>query len=297
MFLRVRRLESNPMLKVESDPTLEGNVNGPSLIRAPEWLAKPLGRYYLYFAHHKGAHIRLASADALEGPWHIHAPGTLQLPDSRFPTTAPVQIRDTPHIASPDAHVFDETREIRMYYHGLLEDGTQRSRVAVSSDGIRFRAREEILGRSYFRVFRHGDWHYAIAMPGILYRSRDGLTSFEQGPFLFGPDMRHSALLRRDGELLVFWTRVGDAPERVLCSRITLSEDWSWQASEAVEVLRPETAWEGAELPLEPSVRGPVMKPVNQLRDPAIFLEGDRTYLLYAIAGEHGLAIAELEVG
>ena len=69
-----------------------------------------------------------------------------------------------------------------------------------------------------------------------------------------------------------------------------------WRASKAVEVLRPETAWEGADLPLEPSIRGPTMKPANQLRDPAIFREGDRTYLLYAIAGEHGLAIAELEV-
>ncbi len=291
------RLESNPIITAESDPTLDGNVNGPSLIRAPDWLENPLGRYYLYFAHHKGAHIRLAYADALEGPWRIHAAGTLSLPESRFPTTPPEVLPDTPHIASPDVHVFDDTREIRMYYHGLLEDGTQRSRVAVSADGIRFEAAEELLGLSYFRVFRHTDWHYAMAMPGVLYRSRDGLTSFERGPVLFGPDMRHSALLLKDGELFVFWTRVADAPERVLCSRITLSEDWSsWQASEAVDVLRPETAWEGADLPLEPSVRGPVMKPVNQLRDPAIFQEGDRSYLLYAIAGEHGLAIAELEV-
>ena len=31
------------------------NINGPSLIEAPEWLPQKLGRYYLYFANHKSA--------------------------------------------------------------------------------------------------------------------------------------------------------------------------------------------------------------------------------------------------
>jgi hypothetical protein len=35
---------------------------------------------------------------------------------------------------------------------------------------------------------------------------------------------------------------------------------------------------------------------VNQLRDPAIFQEDGRTYLLYAVAGEAGIGIAELEI-
>ncbi len=33
---------------------------------------------------------------------------------------------------------------------------------------------------------------------------------------------------------------------------------------------------------------------VNQLRDPAIYEEDGRVYLLYAVAGESGIAIAEL---
>jgi hypothetical protein len=33
---------------------------------------------------------------------------------------------------------------------------------------------------------------------------------------------------------------------------------------------------------------------VRQLRDPAIFREDGRTYLIYSVAGESGLAIAEL---
>ena len=34
--------------------------------------------------------------------------------------------------------------------------------------------------------------------------------------------------------------------------------------------------------------------PARQLRDPAIFEEDGQTYLLYAVAGEQGLAIARL---
>jgi hypothetical protein len=33
------------------------------------------------------------------------------------------------------------------------------------------------------------------------------------------------------------------------------------------------------------------------LRDPAIFEENGRVYLLYAIAGERGIAIAEILIG
>ena len=47
-------------------------------------------------------------------------------------------------------------------------------------------------------------------------------------------------------------------------------------------------------MPLEASSRGLVNGPVNQLRDPAIYEEADRTYPLYAVAGESGIAIAKI---
>ena len=133
-------------------------------------------------------------------------------------------------------------------------------------------------------------------MPGILYRSVDGLGGFERGPQLFERSMRHSALWRRGDELLVFWSRVGDNPERILCSPVSLVGDWrSWRAGRATEVLAPRELWEGGELPSEPSVRGWVDEPVCQLRDPAIFAEDGRTYLLYSVAGESGIAVAEID--
>jgi hypothetical protein len=63
------------------------------------------------------------------------------------------------------------------------------------------------------------------------------------------------------------------------------------------EILRPERSWEGADAPLVPSVRSTAYGQVNQLRDPAIFEENGRVYLLYAVAGESGIAIAEVLIG
>lgn len=316
--VRVERLGGGPIVDASTHPSIGENIQGPSLIRVPDWIENPLGRYYLYFADHKGQYIRMAYADELLGPWKVHVPGTLRLEESQFLTEPPevsvlqamvirvrgkiLGIKDdilatttTPHIASPDVHVDHENQRIVMYYHGLESLGTQLTRVASSSDGIQFEAREEILGRSYMRVFQHDGMTYGMAMPGQFYRSKDGLGNFEQGPLLFNTNMRHGALLKRDTTLYVFWTQVGDAPERILMSTIDLSKNWSdWSPSEPVEVLRPERAWEGADAPVEPSTRSVAYGKVNQLRDPAIYVEGDRTYLLYAIAGESGIAIAEL---
>ena len=70
------RLDGNPILDPDLDPTLTDNINGPSLIRVPDWVPEPLGRYYLYFASHQGGqYIRLAYADQLSGPWAVYPPG------------------------------------------------------------------------------------------------------------------------------------------------------------------------------------------------------------------------------
>lgn len=280
------------------------NINGPSLIRVPDWLPRPLGRYYLYFSHHAGSYIRLAFADSPGGPWTIYHPGTLRIEDTiagSIPKGDGIPIR---HIASPDVHVDDASREIRMYFHGPVLAGGDRDRaasyrqmtmVARSSDGIEFRAATELLGTSYFRVFPWGGMHYALAMQGRFYRSPDGLSGFVEGPTLFTPDMRHLAL-RVDGHtLFVVYTIVGENPERILLSRIDLTPDWTkWKESEPEVVLEPEREWEGAALPARPSRRGRARDPVRQLRDPALFEEEGRHYLLYSVAGERGLAIARI---
>jgi len=134
-------------------------------------------------------------------------------------------------------------------------------------------------------------------MPGQLYRSHDGLHGFERGPMLFNPNMRHSAVFILNSTLQVFWTEVGNTPETILYSTIKLSTDWmNWKESSPVEILRPEFSWEGADAPLAPSVRSTAYGHVNQLRDPAVYVENGRIYLLYAVAGESGIAIAQLNM-
>ena len=291
--VRVERLSDGPIIRPHMDRAMGSNIAGPSLIRVPDWIPNPLGRYYLYFADHRGTYIRLAYADALTGPWTMHEPGSLHLQHSHFVTEPPESGRYV-HIASPDVHVREDRREIVMYIHGQDTDG-QVTRVSASTDGLRFEARQEILGRPYFRVFPHGGYYHALAMPGLMYRSVDGLTNFESGPRLFNDDMRHSAVLVRNGVLYVFWTQAKHAPERVLLSTIDLTDDWmTWRETTAIEVLRPEREWEGAQFPVEPSRRGSIDEPVNQLRDPAIYEEDGRVYLLYAVAGERGIGIAEI---
>ena len=301
--MRVERLPGNPIIRPHMDGRIGDNINGPSLIRVPDWVTGRLGRYYLYFADHKGDYIRLAYADDLGGPWQTYEPGSLQLADSAFPTEVTAELapgeqltdNHLPHVASPDVHVDEDARQFRMYFHGMDKYPRQLSRVALADDGIHFKALPDRIGHAYFRVFRHGGWWYAMGMPGVFYRSKDGLTDFERGPTLFENNMRHSALLVRGDELLVFWTRVGDAPESILLSRIDLAKEWqSWSESAPEVVLQPETDYEGANLPAEPSVRGKIYGPANQLRDPAIFEEDGRVYLLYSVAGESGIAIAAL---
>ena len=182
-----------------------------------------------------------------------------------------------------------------MYYHGPVKDQGQRSLVALSSDGIHFTARPEVLGMPYFRVFQWKGCYYALTKPGMLYKSADGLTGFEAVPSPFAPKMRHNALLPVGDVLYVFYSNIGDRPERILLSKVKLTDDWrDWKPTKPVTVLKPETQYEGADLPLKPSVSGWSPERVRQLRDPAIFQENGRIYLLYSVAGESGIGIAEV---
>lgn len=320
----VTRIGSGPIISPDTDASIGHNIQGPSLIRVPDWVPNRLGQYYLYFADHKGSYIRLAYADRLEGPWKVHQPGALNIKDTPFPHEPPPfteqQMADykaraktigldvdqfpdlakemtTPHVASPDVHVDDANKRIVMYYHGLESFAQQVTRVATSSDGIHFTSGQEILGRTYWRAFPHDGQTFALAMPGEVYRSTNPLGGFEKGPTLFNPNMRHSAVFQRGNTLYVVWTEVNaDPPERLLLSTIDMSGPWdTWKESAPIEILRPEKDWEGANLPLAKSVRSFAPGRVNQLRDPAIYEENGRIYLLYAVAGESGIAIAELK--
>jgi hypothetical protein len=101
--------------------------------------------------------------------------------------------------------------------------------------------------------------------------------------------------LIRDETLFVFYSRIGDVPERILVSTIQLTDDWnSWEPSEPETILESMFDYEGANQPLIKSKKGASKTPGRQLRDPAIFEDNGKTYLLYSIAAELGIAISEI---
>lgn len=292
---KVVRFKENPIIRPEMFSGLaSNNICFPSLIRVPPWLPNPLGKYYLYFADHHGDYIRLAYAERVEGPWKIYEPGTLKMEQvvdtARAASPGKAAAVKGGHIASPDVHVDDDRREIRMYFHYKMTPAKawgHRSGVAISQDGIHFQpVGSKPLGEPYFRVFRRDGYYYAVDRVGDLTRSRDGLADFEAGNPNFAAAVGHkvrgtglgtiskrNAIKRQKGEtenlpgeirhtglkldgdvLTVFFSRGGDLPEHIMCAQSVLTGDWkTWRLSPPVTVLKPTMDYEGGNMPLEPA--------------------------------------------
>ncbi|EGD72099.1 hypothetical protein PTSG_00115 [Salpingoeca rosetta] len=297
---QVHRLGNGPIINADTfglDPywtsIIAANINGPSLIKVPSWVSNPLGRYYLYFAHHKGAYIRLAFADHIAGPYTIYDPGVLQMEDGPGAN----------HIASPDIIIDEENQLLRMYFHQPRSDAdlTQFSYVAMSTDGLQFVAHTQELGPPYFRVFRHDNMWYAYAKDywrgGIWARSEDGLSSFELGNICLqgAHPARHTAVWVDGHKLYLFYSRIYDTPETIYVTMIDLRKPWEeWECQHGILLIKPEHDYEGANVPVRTSYPGVSYSPVHELRDPAIYEEDGRVYLVYSVQGELGLAIAEI---
>jgi hypothetical protein len=293
------------------------------VIRVPAWVAKPLGRYYMYFAHHSGTFIRLAYADSPRGPWTVHDGRILPVERTAFFRPQPDPANSPPgvytHLASPEIYVDETRRRLILWVHGMWTNGerwpddpaaaarwvrekgyAQYTQAAESADGLDFVTHPAITKQSYLRVFRHGDAFYGMARLGQLLRASSPLDAFEPGgnPFAVSPyagRVRHVALLPDGGTLHVFFSAIGDAPEEILHTTIALSGDWrQWRIGAIDKVLRPEAPYECPELPNVKSAVGEIDRPARQLRDPAVFREEGRTYLFYTFCGEQGIAGADV---
>ena len=316
------------------------NINGPSIIRVPDWIAPenradPSAVYYLYFAHHGGNYIRMAWAEHIEGPWHLYNIGRGVSVGSRgvlldLGSDDQINIGNNitvyGHIASPDVHADDKNQRIVMYFHGpTTYDGRnigQRSFVATSPYGLDFSGGIEpvILGGNYFRVFEYGGTMYALDNRADVYIAPDQndpwtppegfdfsstlWTRSPNDPFendLVGTGLlvRHTAVHLVGNTMQVFYSRIGDTPERILMSTIDLSAgDCNlWDSTyPPEEILQAELVWEGGDIPPRASSGGSAPENVNQLRDPHVFGDIDgRLYLSYCGRGEDAIGIARLE--
>jgi hypothetical protein len=311
MPMNVVRFSANPLVDTGSHPELGTNINGPSVLRVPDWVEKRLGNYYLYFAHHQGDYIRLAYAENVEGPYTVSNRRILPLSSTPY----------RGHVASPDVHVREERRTIYMYYHGDSHrcglEARQHTSIATSTDGLSFASGDESLGRPYFRVvlwerrllaFHGGPERY-------VYQADDldgpfhpvGRLQVEGEPYTVPQPgyergmsfrMRHPALLMGEGSLLqVYYTNVGDTPERIKRTTVDVEEALRtslWLGSRFEEVLAPSEPYEGIAEPMRASSGGASHRAVRQLRDPYVFRDDGRTYLFYSTAGEQGIAGAEI---
>jgi hypothetical protein len=277
----------------------------------------------MYFANHLGEFVRFAYADAVTGPWTIHDAGVLHVKDTAFfreqPDPAETRADLYTHVASPEILIDHEHRRIVMWAHGWWSNGErwpaslpaarawarergygQFTQVAESTDGVHFEVRPAITKTSYLRVFARGGVFYGVSRLGVVSRAPGPTQPFELGPSLFrgttyANRVRHVALVPRGDRLLVFFTGIGDAPERVLMSTVRLAGEWTtWQASEPVDVLAPQAAYECTDLPNVPSEGGDIDGPARQIRDPFVFEDEGRAFLFYSTCGEQGIAAAEI---
>ena len=303
------------------------NINGPSVIRVPDWIppekrADPSAVYYLYFAHHQGKYIKLAWAKHIEGPYTVFNPGkgVLHIADLTGSLEG--------HVASPDVHLDVKRRQVSMYLHVSKRFGGQRTIVAVSNFGLSFKSPNSWkvrLGSFYFRTFEYKGDLYAIANSGVIWKARnpedpwnpdangdgkpdldleeeyhhlwiniDNRLSLPQAP---KERLRHSALRLR-GDLLDIWTSPKrSARERILHGTIDLTVPGgaeAWTLANVRDVLEPEMLWEGVDLPLKKSAMHS-QTGVRQLRDPYVFTDIDgKSYLFYSGRGEEGIGIGIL---
>jgi hypothetical protein len=109
--------------------------------------------------------------------------------------------------------------------------------------------------------------------------------------------VRHPFVLNYQGRHLMFFTRIGDAPERVMMSEMLVHESgMSIDLKGCVEVLRPELEYEGVLHAKVPSIKGRARVPSNAVRDPFVLFEEGEYFLYYSVEAEFGIASCKVDV-
>jgi hypothetical protein len=177
------------------------NINGPSLIKVPDWIApedraEPQANYYLYFANHRGNYIRMAWAENLAGPYTLFnaTPGSarqdrgvLALLDAGDKRVLDHGVHIWQEVASPRVFVDDQNQRIVMLFHTFSgverEDGSlgakgQKTHAATSQNGLDFNQdiQPARLGAFYFDVFTYAGRAYAFANQGYFFAAPEGAT-------------------------------------------------------------------------------------------------------------------------
>ena len=106
--------------------------------------------------------------------------------------------------------------------------------------------------------------------------------------------IRHASLIYYMDFLIMFYTKIGDSPERIYAAKVAKGDKGLWLTSNELEITRPELNFEGVNLDIEVSVSGPSLRKENALRDPYVMRDGEEYFLFYACGGESGIAVGKL---
>jgi hypothetical protein len=293
---------SNRRLLLPSNPEMTSrgeNINGPTVVQIRfGLLKKPF--YLLFFAHHHGKFIRVAFSRLPNGPFiRIHAWGLHWVWN-------PLSERRG-HVASPESVLVDGKRYLLTHSPSrrLPKQKTYAARLYLGFFSPRPRL---TLLPGYARFFSWDKQVYAVTHGRGLYRIkgpdwRPQELELDVREAIHLPDLeasvgiRHPFILPIGDNLLYFFTRRGDSPERIFASLLYFNTDKCASLGKPIEVLRPEMPFEGSELPTRPSAGGIARNSENAVRDPFV-LELDGKYILYyAVQAERGIACAELDAG
>lgn len=173
----------------------------------------------------------------INGPSAIRAPGALRLEASGIPAqfsglNLPERFRNSitsgdlrPHDGSLEVHVDRARQRVVIHCRGLERDCAQITRRAVSKNGLGFIYQQPTGAGFYARVFERQGVGYVAVLVAWLYRSRDSGLSFPGRTGLGDPSARHVAFFPYEDLLFQILSRFGNAPERLLISRVFAAVD------------------------------------------------------------------------
>lgn len=302
-FNRKQFIENKTLIisKINLPKVMSDNINGPSCLRTPNFIKNPLGKYLLYFAHHSGEFIRIAYSEDIFTGWKI-------LDHKINNVSKETEFHD--HVASPDVYVDNIEKSIYMFFHSRIKGSRkQQTFLSKSNDGINFALVKGDLNLPfYFRHVTIGTKTFAVTKGGNLYinmvspvantwRALNNVNtgkSNKEAMHNSSGSIRHASLIYYMKIFIIFYSKIGDSPERIYAAKIVENEKGLWLMSNEFEITRPELNFEGANLDIEASVAGPSLKEENALRDPYVMQDGEDYFLFYACAGESGIAVGKL---
>ena len=184
-------------------------------------------------------------------------------------------------------------------------------RNAGTSEGVHYRPMRALVAEDLFytRMIYHNDEKYIFGKSqedpeGYLTIKHCDLSRGLHDPrvrLLRG--VRHFSLHKVQDILFIFFTLISDAPERIMLGTIDLSRPWlEWQVSPGPILAEPEMSYENGGAEELPSRAGSAdCTARKELRDPFFYDTESSTsvlrgWLVYALKGEGGFALAVIEL-